>query len=57
MDPLRKLRARAERVHMMENPRPQWAESPEGPKDAHFPETPEASIEDWHRTRGLLEEG
>lgn len=45
-----------ERVLMMENHRPQWAEGPNGPQDAHFPEYPEESIEDWHRSRKLLEE-
>lgn len=46
----------AERVHMMENHRPGWAEGPGGPADAHFGEYPQEAIEDWHRSRGLLEE-
>ncbi len=51
------LPAPPERVHLMENHRPAWAEGPTGPSDAHFGEYPEDSIEAWHRKRGLFEEG
>ncbi len=45
-----------ERVHMMLDSAPAWAEVPEGGRDRTFPRYPEESIEAWHRRHGLYEE-
>ena len=40
-------------VHLMLRYKPDWVVPQIGPDDACFDEYPEASIEQWHRTRGL----
>jgi hypothetical protein len=42
-----------ERVHLMLRYKPDWVVPDIGPRDRTFDEYPEASIEDWHRERGL----
>lgn len=46
-----------ERVHMMLGSAAPWVEVPEGKRATHFRAYPEESIADWHRRRGLYEEG
>ncbi len=46
-----------ERVHIMLDSATAWAQAPRGDGDAHFPEYPDDSIEDWHRRHGLYEDG
>lgn len=44
-------------VYIMEAYKPAWADTPPNPQnDAHFPEFPEESIQEWHERHGLLEE-
>ena len=50
------LPAPPERVHIMENYRPAWAEPAAMAGDSHFGEYPEESIQSWHEKRGLLED-
>ena len=45
-----------QRVLIMENHRPAWAELPGTKGDLHFGEYPQESIEQWHERQGLLEE-
>ena len=40
-------------VHIMLDFAVPWAEVPDGPKDRHFAEYPDESIEDWHKRHGL----
>lgn len=42
-----------ERAHIMLGSKPKWIEVPEGPRDPHFEDYPEESIEGWHQARGL----
>ncbi len=42
-----------ERAHIMLESKASWVRVPEGPGEKHFPEYPDQSIEDWHKTRGL----
>ena len=42
-----------ERVHIMLDSAAPWVEVPAGPKETHFGEYPEESIEGWHRARKL----
>jgi hypothetical protein len=42
-----------ERVHIMLESKANWVEVPDGPREAHFPEYPDLSIEDWHKSHGL----
>ena len=51
------LPAPPERVHIMLGSAAVWAEAPRGDGDVHFAEYPGQTIEDWHRRRGLYEEG
>lgn len=44
----------AERAHIMLGSAASWVEIPEGKADAHFSEYPDQSIEEWHRSRGLI---
>lgn len=41
------------RVHLMLDFKPSWVEPDVRPADETFPRYPAASIEDWHRARGL----
>ena len=34
---------------------PGWVRIPSGERDPHFPEYPDQSLEDWHRSRDLLD--
>lgn len=47
------LPAAPERVHLMLDFKPAWVPLQADPQDALFPRYPEASIEDWHKARGL----
>ena len=42
-----------ERTHLMLRFKASWVEPTIGPKDKSFELYPDASIEEWHRTRGL----
>ena len=42
-----------EHANIMLDFAPAWAVAPEGEGEAHFAEYPDASIEDWHKARGL----
>jgi hypothetical protein len=42
-----------ERTHLMLDFKPAWVPLKADPQDALFPRYPQASIEDWHRQRGL----
>lgn len=42
-------------VHIMLDFKPDWIDVPEGEGHVHFGLYPELSIEDWHRSKGLLE--
>lgn len=42
-----------ERTHLMLDFKPDWVPLDAGPRDLCFARYPEASIEDWHRARGL----
>ncbi|MEP3047375.1 MAG: GFA family protein [Roseibium sp.] len=44
-----------ETVHIMLKYKPDWIEVPDGPGHAHFDEYPDKSIEDWHKSHGLIE--
>lgn len=44
------------RTHIMLNYKPDWVTADIGPKDQHFPEYPEESLEEWHRRHGVWEE-
>ncbi|MCK7611588.1 GFA family protein [Roseibium sediminicola] len=44
-----------ETVHIMLAFKPDWVDVPEGPGHMHFQNYPDQSIEDWHRSKGLLE--
>ena len=44
-----------ETVHIMLDSKAGWAEVPDGAAHRHFTEYPDQSIEDWHRSQGLLE--
>ena len=44
-----------ERSHIMLGSKPDWVALPEGAHELRFEGYPDASIEDWHRIRGLLE--
>ncbi len=35
--------------------KPDWIEVPSGPGHVHFQNYPDLSIEDWHKSKGLLE--
>jgi hypothetical protein len=50
------LPAPPERVHMMLGSKASWVVVPRGPKETHFDEFPEESIEGWHKKRGLYED-
>lgn len=43
--------------HNMLGYKPDWIPVPEGPEHAHNTYYPEGGIEQWHRDRGLYEEG
>ncbi|MHA7772651.1 GFA family protein [Roseibium sp. M-1] len=42
-------------VHIMLEFKPDWVDVPEGPGHVHYQGYPELSIEDWHKSKGLLE--
>jgi hypothetical protein len=42
-----------ERVHLLLRYKADWVEPDIGPNDLTFPDFPEQSIEDWHKSRGL----
>lgn len=44
-----------ETVHIMLASKPDWVSVPAGPGHVHYPEYPELSIEDWHRSHGIYE--
>ncbi|TPW33576.1 GFA family protein [Martelella alba] len=46
-----------ETVHIMLAHKASWVCVPEGPDHVHFDGYPALSIEEWHRSKGLLEEG
>ena len=46
----------SERTHIMLASKPDWVHVPDGPHELRFEAYPEQSIEDWHRSRGLLED-
>lgn len=45
-----------ETVHIMLDHKPAWVDVPTGDGHRHFGGYPDLSIEDWHRSKGLLEE-
>ena len=45
-----------ERAHIMLGSKARWVHLPDGPEEVQFLEYPDQSIEDWHRSRGLLQE-
>ena len=49
------LPAPPERCHIMVEYAPGWVRMPSGKRDPHFAEYPDQSIEDWHRSRDLLD--
>jgi hypothetical protein len=42
-------------VHIMLEFKPDWIKVPEGPGHIHFQRYPDMSIEDWHKSKGLIE--
>jgi hypothetical protein len=42
-------------VHIMLEFKPDWIEVPEGPGHIHFQRYPDMSIEDWHKSKELIE--
>ena len=44
-----------ERCHIMLDYAPAWVRIPSGKRDPHFLEYPDQSLEDWHRSRDLLD--
>ena len=52
---LRRCRRRPSAATSCSTSRPAGSGVPSGKRDPHFPEYPDQSLEDWHRSRGLLE--
>ena len=51
------LPAAPARNHLMLAYKAPWVPVPDGADDAHFEHYPDKGIEDWHKARGLFEEG
>ena len=49
------LPAPPERCHIMVDFAPGWVRIPSGKRDPRFPGYPDQSLEDWHRSRALLD--
>jgi hypothetical protein len=45
-----------QRVHIMLDSKANWVKVPGGAYDAHFDAYPDESLEQWHRSHGLLDE-
>ncbi len=45
-----------ERTHIMLDFKAPWVAVPEGKQDPHFPQYPDQSIADWHKSRSLTDE-
>ena len=50
------LPAPPERAHIILESKPDWVAVPQGPGETRFDGYPDASIEDWHKARGLFVE-
>jgi len=51
------LPATLERAHIMTEFAPKWIYIPGGKRNPHFAGYPDQSLEEWHRSRGLYDEG